>query len=161
MIPFRQMDQGAVATLYRSAGEAPLTLRALQNVEAVEVSIGGGLPEIRSGALRKAAQAYGARGGLAYRGWEINERLRERDANLSKVFNFEVLTIPTIGGSFILPPVITQADDAISVSDDGTAASASKKVYHIVKPAKISLRAPNWRTYLVRTWRRRNRRCRS
>ncbi|WP_206747708.1 type IV secretory system conjugative DNA transfer family protein [Telmatospirillum siberiense] len=99
-----------------------------------------------------AAASYGIRGGLARRTWEINKELERQTNRLSGIYNFAPLVIPLPEGGSVIPPVVEDGDQAMSVSGDGTDMKASKKVLRIVRPAHISPIIPNWRVYLVRYW---------
>ncbi len=136
--------------LPKDSAEPPM-LVALQQIEVVPGS-GAAVPEIRSGALRDAAISYGARGGLARRSWEINQRLEGQALDLNRIFDFRMISIPTASGMIVVPPVITRADDATAVSEDGQSASTSRRVYRILKAAEIRPTVPDWRGFLVRKW---------
>jgi defect-in-organelle-trafficking protein DotC len=67
-----------------------MALDALQNVEKQNKVIdeGSGLPfDIRKEAIREAAISFGARGGLAWRTYEINRELGKRARYMDKVFD--------------------------------------------------------------------------
>ena len=116
-----------------------------------------GMPEtsglqIRADAVREGALSYGARGGLAYRTFEIQRRLAEYDTSLSKAFDFQRLLVAAPSGFLIEPPVISEAQQAVLVKNGGQAAAVADRVYQINRNARIVTAARNWRLYLERDW---------
>lgn len=108
--------------------------------------------QIRSDALREAALSYGARGGLAFRTFQIQRRLAEYDTSLSKAFNFSRLLIAAPTGLLIEPPVVTEAQRAVLVKSGGQAAAVADRIYRINKVARIVTAARDWHLYLERDW---------
>jgi defect-in-organelle-trafficking protein DotC len=108
--------------------------------------------QIRGDALREAALSYGARGGLAFRTFEIQRRLAEYDKSLSKTYDFSRLLIAEASGLLVEPPVVSEADRAVIVKTGGQAAAVADRVYRINKVARIVTAARNWRLYLERDW---------
>jgi defect-in-organelle-trafficking protein DotC len=108
--------------------------------------------QIRVDALREAGLSYGARGGLAYRTFEIQRRLAEYDTSLSKAFNFSRLLVAAPSGLLIEPPVISEAQRAVIVNAGGQAAAVADRVYRINRIARIVTASRNWRLYLERDW---------
>jgi len=108
--------------------------------------------QIRSDALREAALSYGARGGLAYRTFEIQRRLAEYDVSMNKTFSFSRLLIAAPSGLLIEPPIVSEAQRAVLVSSGGQAAAVADRVYRINRIARIVTAARNWRLYLERDW---------
>ncbi|MFA6279412.1 MAG: type IV secretory system conjugative DNA transfer family protein [Bdellovibrionales bacterium] len=108
--------------------------------------------QIRNDALREAALSYGARGGLAYRTFEIQRRLVEHEVSLSKIFNFTRLLINAPSGLLIEPPIVSEAQRAVLVNGGGQEAAVSDRVLRINKAARIVTAPRNWRLYLERDW---------
>lgn len=108
--------------------------------------------QIRAEALREAALSYGARGGLAFRTFEIQRRLAEYDTSLSKTFSFSRLLIAAPSGLLVEPPVVSEAQRAILVNSGGQAAAVADRIYRINRVARIVTAARNWRLYLERDW---------
>ncbi len=108
--------------------------------------------QIRADALREAALSYGARGGLAYRTFQIQRRLAEYDRNLTRVFDFSRLLIAAPSGLLIEPPVISEAQKAVIVKSGGQAAAVADRVYRINRIARIVTAARNWHLYMERDW---------
>jgi defect-in-organelle-trafficking protein DotC len=107
---------------------------------------------IRVDATREAALSYGARGGLAHRTFEIQRRLAEYDASLSKAFNFSRLLIAAPSGLLIEPPIVSEAQQAVLVNAGGQAAAVADRIYRINRVARIVTAARDWRLYLERDW---------
>ncbi len=108
--------------------------------------------QIRADALREAALSYGARGGLAYRTFEIQRRLAEYDASMSRTYNFSRLLIAAPSGLLIEPPIVSEAQRAVLVSSGGQAAAVADRIYRINRVARIVTAGRNWRLYLERDW---------
>jgi defect-in-organelle-trafficking protein DotC len=108
--------------------------------------------QIRADALREAALSYGARGGLAYRTFEIQRRLAEYDGSMSRTFDFSRLLLAAPSGLLIEPPVVSEAQKAVLVKSGGQAAAVADRIYRINRIARIVTASRNWRLYLERDW---------
>ena len=108
--------------------------------------------QIRVDAQREAALSYGARGGLAMRTFEIQRRLAEYDASMSKAFDFSRLLIAAPSGLLIEPPIVSEGDRAVLVNSGGQAAAVADRIYRINRIARIVTAARNWHLYLERDW---------
>lgn len=108
--------------------------------------------QIRADAQREAALSYGARGGLAMRTFEIQRRLAEYDASMSKAFDFSRLLIAAPSGLLIEPPIVSEAERAVLVNTGGQAAAVADRIYRINRIARIVTAARNWHLYLERDW---------
>lgn len=108
--------------------------------------------DIRIAALEDAAVSYGARGGLAYRTYEIRKTLDLRARDLDRIYNFSRLMIPAPSGFTIEPPVISENINAMIIDGGGQEAAVSDTIYNITQNAKISSRPRDWRHYLEREW---------
>ena len=108
--------------------------------------------EIRKEALREAGMSFGARGGLAHRTFEIQRRLAEQDATLSKIFDFKRLLISAPSGLLIEPPIISDAQRAVLVAGGGQSAAVTDRVLRINRVARIVTAPRDWRLYLERDW---------
>ena len=85
------------------AAEAPPDLGTVQ---AMAPAAGSDVPfaeEKRGAAMRLAALGFGARAGLARRGWEISVLLDRHAVKLSAIYRFHGLML-TEGGFTVLPP---------------------------------------------------------
>jgi len=108
--------------------------------------------QIRADAMREAALSYGARGGLAFRTFEIQRRLAEYDTSLSRTYDFSRLLIAAPSGLLIEPPIVSEAQRAILVKSEGQAAAVADRIYRINRVARIVTAARNWHLYLERDW---------
>lgn len=108
--------------------------------------------QIREDALKEAALSYGARGGLAWRTFQIQRRLAEQEGNLSQSFDFNSLLIAAPSGLLIEPPIVSEAQKAVLVSGGGQNAAVADRVYRINRNARIVTAPRNWRSYLERDW---------
>lgn len=108
--------------------------------------------EIRRDAMREGALSYGARGGLAWRTYQIRSEMETRARYLDKVFDFRQLLIPAPSGLMIEPPIIAEAVDAMLINKGGQEAAVADRVYNIGRNARIVSTARTWRAYLERSW---------
>ncbi len=108
--------------------------------------------QIRADALHEAGLSYGARGGLAFRTFEIQRRLAEYDLSLSKTFDFNRLLIAAPSGLLIEPPIVSEGDRAVIVKSGGQAAAVADRVFRINRVARIATASRNWHLYLERDW---------
>jgi defect in organelle trafficking protein DotC len=133
----------------------PPVLEDLQNIvgqaEPEKTADAMGL-QIRADAIREAGLSYGARGGLAYRTFEIQRRLVEYDTSLSKTFNFSRLLVAAPSGLLIEPPIVSEAQRAVIVKGGGQMAAVADRVYRINRIARIVTAARDWHLYLERDW---------
>ncbi|NCC22038.1 MAG: type IV secretion system protein DotC [Alphaproteobacteria bacterium] len=135
--------------------EPPPPLSELHNIPKLNTIVDEetGLPfDIRRNAMREAALSYGARGGLAWRTFEIRQELETRTSFLDKVFDFRQLLIPAPSGLVIEPPIITEAMNAMIIDNTGTNAAVADLYLYINENARIASTARTWRAYLERNW---------
>ena len=136
----------------QASGEPP-RLGELQGlVQPAPLSGDEAIPPLLAGALRDTALALGARGGLAFRTWQINNMLDGKSESLDDIYQFRRMMIVAPSGSMVSPPVVVEVSQAYTVADDGQSATAADKVYRILKPGKLVTASPDWRSYLVRQW---------
>lgn len=144
-------DSSAVVML-----KPPPTLKEIQEIEGYKPKKSDdktALPvDIRLEALKEAALSYGARGGLASRGKEINDDLALRSSYLDKIFDFRHLLISAPSGLLMEPPIISEQLDALLIEGDGQTAAVSDAVYMIHKNVRFVTAPREWRFYLERTW---------
>ena len=140
---------------YDQPGE-PMSLEELQNVEKEEPTKsekGEGIAfDLRKEAIREAAVSFGARGGLAWRTYNIRHELEDRARQMDKVYDFRQLLIPAPSGLLIEPPIVSESLNAMLIQEGGQTAAVSDRRYNIVHNARIVSTARTWRTYLERDW---------
>ncbi len=107
---------------------------------------------LRGGAMRDAALSYGARAGLAWESRAINRMLQAKAPEVTRTYDFGRALIKGPGNSVILPPVISQANEAWETSEAGKTLRVADTVYEIVEPTKFAAVAPQWQSYLIRTY---------
>jgi defect-in-organelle-trafficking protein DotC len=134
--------------------EDPPTLAALQNIpKENKTEEKSGMPfDIRREALKEAAISYGARGGLAFRTYQIRAELDKRSRYLDKVYDFRQLLVPAPSGLLIEPPIISESVNAMLIQDGGQQAAVSDRIYNIINNARIVSTSRTWHTYLERDW---------
>lgn len=108
--------------------------------------------DIRYEAVREGALSYGARGGLAWRTYEIRKEMETRARYLDQVFDFRQLLIPAPSGLLIEPPIIGESLDAMTIEQGGLEAAVSDRYYNISRNARIVSTPRTWRAYLERQW---------
>ncbi|MGI4802821.1 MAG: type IV secretory system conjugative DNA transfer family protein, partial [Janthinobacterium lividum] len=150
--PLDQVVTGASISPTIVGGDRPPSLEVLQEARP-GVNPKDGLSGARGEALHEAALSFGARGGLAARGYAINEMLRRYEAKLDSTYDFRSLVVPVGGGQTLMrPPIVTEAQMAFALGDGGQTARETGRVYEITREAQLASAPPNWRTYLVRSW---------
>ena len=132
----------------------PLSLKELQSIEkeSDDADASDMKLDLRKEAIREAAISYGARGGLAWRTFEIRGELDERARYLDKVFDFSQLLISAPSGLLMEPPIVSESVNAMLIEGDGQQAAVSDRVYNIIMNARIVSAPRTWRTYLEREW---------
>ena len=131
--------------------DAPPDLAALQAMQPAPgpaVSFAG---EKRAEAVRLAALGFGARAGLARRGWEIAAMLERHAQELDAIYRFGPLML-NAGGFAVLPPVLAETRRTFRLERSGTRAARADRVLRIVEPARMVSAAPGWRDWLARPW---------
>ena len=108
--------------------------------------------DIRGEAIKEAALSYGARGGLAWRSYQIRSELEHRASYLDKVFDFRQLLIAAPSGLLIEPPVVSEQEKAMLIDNTGQQAAVADRIYNISVQAKIVSAPRHWRNYLERDW---------
>ena len=130
------------------------SLEALQSLHAAPASAEASKEaSAQRTQMEDAAFSLGARHGLAHRSAEINEMLDRQADTLDRLWNFNgvVVSLPN-GDGVIVPPVVEVTSDTVHVAQDGQSLAAATQTMKILSEAKIATAAPNWRTYLRRTW---------
>jgi defect-in-organelle-trafficking protein DotC len=108
--------------------------------------------DIRNDAVKESALSYGARGGLAWRTYNIRVEMETRARYLDKVYDFRQLLIAAPSGLLIEPPIIGESIDALIIEQGGQNAAVADKYYNISRNARIVSTARTWRAYLERQW---------
>lgn len=108
-----------------------------------------GEDRLRLPAMEEAAVAYGAQAGLAFTTRAINKTLVNRAGELAKSYDFQRVMIQGPDNVMVVPPVISEAQDAWEVSDAGQTLRVADKVYEIVENEQFSAVAPLWQSYLI------------
>ena len=131
---------------------APPSLEVLQAARPGDQK-GDGMEPGRADMVRTAALTYGAQGGLAGRSFAINQMLRRYQAQLDGTFDFRALVLAVGSGQTLMrPPIVTAAQMAFALGDNGQVSHETACIYEITREAQLTSAPPNWREYLVRTW---------
>lgn len=132
---------------------APPSLAEMQEYKSdssVPAQLSAG--QMRLDAMREAAISYGARGGLAYRTYEIRQKLRQHGSALSRTYDFRRLLITAPSGLLLEPPIISEGQDALLIANRGQNAAVADRILKIDLPARIVSAPRDWRLYLEREW---------
>lgn len=127
--------------LQATGANAQVTLKQLEDMSQVAPSESDISP-VRAAMLQDAALSIGAKGGLAARSAVLLEDLEHRAYKLDQQYRFAAYV--TRNG--MLPPVITEARDAVQASDDQV--RVADRIYKIVVKARPVTSPPTWREYL-------------
>ncbi|MGD1524385.1 type IV secretory system conjugative DNA transfer family protein [Vibrio owensii] len=107
---------------------------------------------IRNTAQKNAALAVGAQYGYQSHMNELKEAINNKAVQLDKIFDFNTLMKVAFNGEdelYLLPPVIQEVNDVVSVSNNSRQLRVSGKVWLVKTPERLVTAAPNWRQYLV------------
>lgn len=109
--------------------------------------------ERRDATLRDTGLQYGLQSGLYFAGKYMDERLNQRAAELSNIYNFRALMIhePHSGQTF-MPPVIVQSDHLYEVDDTGEHIKIADKAYTIIQNVTPAPNPPLWSDYLLSSY---------
>jgi defect in organelle trafficking protein DotC len=109
--------------------------------------------KLRIPAMRDAALAYGAQGGLAVANQQINNQLRQQSSNLTRTYDFNRLLIRKTDGASIMPPIIASTEKGTSeLQDAGRTLRVADSFYEIVQSARLVHVAPLWQSYLMHAY---------
>ncbi len=98
---------------------------------------------LRGQALRETALSVGARGGLAYRAYQINCILLAQEKLLYRVYNFNQLMLD----KSVLPPVLIEGRKLLNLASNDAIRIADRS-FQILHQAKFVTVPPTWREYL-------------
>ncbi|PAK76972.1 type IV secretion system protein DotC [Acetobacter fabarum] len=142
---------GAAETPHISDTTRPPSMEALMAVRP------GYSPRADTGtdhddAVRQAAWAYGAQGGLAARSFALNDMLGRYETTLDQTFDFRPLVLPAGSGQTLLrPPVVSEAQMAMALDPSGQTARETRRIFRVTREAQLVSVPPQWRTWLVRS----------
>ena len=153
--PLNKPVTGAATSPAVVGGERPPSLETLQAMRPGGLGIPGA-PALEPGRmeiLHDAGLTYGAQGGLAARAFAINEMLRRYEDELDQVYHFSDVVLRHPGSRILMvPPIVSEAQMAFALQDQGQIARETACVYSITRAARLASAPPNWRAYLVRDW---------
>lgn len=112
-------------------------------LNATPASEGPVINPVRRAALDGAALTIGTQTGMIERANEIGKIVAKKEVALDQTFRFGDLVI----GQGVLPPVIVQTQNAVSVTDNSMRLAGS--VYRLEQPARFFSGAPSWRDWLL------------
>jgi defect in organelle trafficking protein DotC len=151
----------AFSPLASAADQTPLTLEQAtkKSTEAFVLDPTAAKDrDLRSTAMKEAAQSFGARSGLIRRSFEIHSAIDVTAGRLDAIWNFRPLMLTDAqpgeeAGSMrqrlIVPAVIYQAQTIIKQDSPGLIRLVDK-TYKLSSQPRFSTVAPSWRDYLFR-----------
>lgn len=128
------------------AQSSPSVMDQLRNASAAKGTVAAAraaLPPVREAVLRDTARQLGAQAGLAEEGARILRMVEGMARELDNTYRFA----DVIMSGHILPPVISQANDAMSL--ESTVLRVATRVYRMDAPARPVRVAPTWREWLL------------
>ena len=102
---------------------------------------------VHHNSLSEAAMIYGAQSGLAWKSKRINRILQKNSSKLDLIYDFNALLMK----DNLVPPVVEIAHDTVNAPDYESIRSSEAEI-RIVKPASLVTTAPNWRNYLIMSY---------
>jgi defect-in-organelle-trafficking protein DotC len=114
--------------------------------------------DLRSTAMKEAAQSFGARSGLVRRTYEIRSTIEVASGHLDAVWNFRPLMLTdaqpgedagTLRQRLIVPPVVYQAKGIFKQEGPGLIKLVGQN-YNLASNPRFSSVVPTWRDYLFR-----------
>ena len=105
--------------------------------------------QVHSDSLNEAAIMYGAQSGLAWKSSKINEKLEKFSTQLDTIYDFNSLLMK----DNLVPPVVDMALDTVNAPSYESMRSSDMEI-KIVKPAALVTAAPNWRNYLIMSYKK-------
>lgn len=131
-----------------TGGARPPSLEALQALRP-SVLAAEGAEGLRAEAVCREGEGYGARGGLAAKGFAVADMLRRYEAQLDIAFDFDPLMVSVGPRTLLRPPVVTEAQMAFALADGAQQARTTGRVYRITRDGALAAVPPDWRSYLV------------
>lgn len=119
-----------------------MSINDVANLDSDTAPPEASLTPIRANELRETALTLASHKGLADRSVKILAELDARAQRLDTMYRFGAL----ITQNGVLPPVITEAKDAVESTSDQVRRADS--MYRIVVPARFVTVPPSWRDYL-------------
>lgn len=121
---------------------ADMSLDDIANLSVDTAPAAAAISPARANMLSEAALPLGSHKGLADRSVQLIAELEARASRLDTLYRFGAL----VNKSGVLPPVITEARDAVQATSDQV--RVADRMYKIVVPARFVTIPPSWRDYL-------------
>ncbi len=142
-IDIRALLPLAAALMFASqAAHAQMSLDQISSLSADSVPAEAEVTPVRAAMLREAALSLGSKAGLADRCAVLVADLEKRAYVLDRQYRFSAY----VTKSGLLPPVITEARDAVQSTDEQV--RVADRIYKIVVKARPVTTPPSWRDYL-------------
>lgn len=149
----------AVAAIFtlplNATAKSLLQLQSMQHDEtktAIEGIAIEGKEDLRNKAQRDAALTVGAQYGYKAMMEFLKAEVLKQEKEMDTLYDFNTLMKLSSDGYnelYLLPPVITEIEDVISLSADAKTIEMAGKVVEIVREERLVISAPDWRQYLI------------
>mgnify|MGYP003362278657 CR=1 FL=1 len=103
-------------------------------------------------AMKSAATSYAIQAGLEWGTKAVDAHVNSEANKLSRIYDFNALSITSPQGQIILPPVIAEMDNSYELQDGGRSLRVADKTYQIIENARFSQEANIWQTYLFHSY---------
>ena len=108
------------------------------------------IEKLRYNALKETSLGFGSQTSYQERVKTITRKLELQSNNLSVIFDFgRVATYLEPRNGYLLPPVVTRAQNAIQTDAEGETLTSSDEYLTIIKPGRLYPVLPTWRDYLL------------
>ncbi|WP_192485062.1 MULTISPECIES: type IV secretory system conjugative DNA transfer family protein [Cysteiniphilum] len=125
--------------------DQPLTLNQLLSLSSdSQIYAQAQKEDIRDKAIIDTALQLGTQEGLRQGSLRINHILKDQQAALDQVYNFNAILLPY----HVLPPVLVQVKNQVNTNASQQSISINGQVYKIHAQAHFVTVAPTWRDYL-------------
>jgi len=144
---FAQAESLPIETLKSIDAEALKTsdLRRYATISSSDV-------DHRTKAVSEAARMVGAQHGYNHHMKVLQDKIRANSDALDKIFDFRTLmTLASSNqnGKYLIPAILAESSGVKALSPDAKTITISERQYEIVRPARLTLRAPHWKSYLL------------
>jgi len=114
------------------------------NQSSLEVHVSNVEQQARYEAMLELVKQKGIKLGINTYLSNAREDIKSQERNLDTIFNFKPYMIKGV----VVPPVIIESKD-VTETPNAMSYKTTKQTYKILKQARFSTRAPDWRQYLV------------
>lgn len=103
-------------------------------------------------AVKGAAKMVGAQHGYNERMKARQAELRAKSEYMDRIWDFRTLmTLASSNqnGKYLIPAIMAESEGVKALTPDANTIVISEREYQIIRPARLTLRAPHWKGYLL------------